>query len=327
MLLTERERIEWIDILKGIGILAVVWGHSGSSIAKYLYWFHMPLFFLISGFLYNHTKAQSTSARSYTLQKAKHLLLPYFFYLTSIALMQITATLISTHHLQMKVSFLTLLLGGRGLSGIYGVFWFITTLFAVQITYFFLDKTKTPVRITFILSSYLAAHIESHYWPLIYIPWNLDISLYAITFYAIGDLLRRSKLLRKSYFNAWFTLLPIVIIFAFIVLYSKGILAFHLDLKSHEYNHLLTDFIVPLSIILILITCSMVLQRYRIFSYIFAYIGRASMVIMYLHIFMAFFVAEFLHINPLIFFITGVGLSLLFYEFVSRIKALNFLAN
>ena len=58
---------EEINRLKGIAILLVLLGHSiifmpinlmeitwCSILYKYIYIFHMPLFFIISGFLYNY---------------------------------------------------------------------------------------------------------------------------------------------------------------------------------------------------------------------------------------------------------------------------------
>lgn len=51
------KRLEYIDIVKGIGIFLMVLGHSysednASLIIKWLYSFHMPLFFIVSGVLY-----------------------------------------------------------------------------------------------------------------------------------------------------------------------------------------------------------------------------------------------------------------------------------
>lgn len=55
-------RLDYIDIAKGIGICLVVLGHTtiletggiGKYVHDFVYLFHMPLFFLISGFLYHH---------------------------------------------------------------------------------------------------------------------------------------------------------------------------------------------------------------------------------------------------------------------------------
>lgn len=52
--MTISKRVSWIDIAKGLGIIFVVMGHSDNPVAqKYFFWFHMPLFFIISGYLFN----------------------------------------------------------------------------------------------------------------------------------------------------------------------------------------------------------------------------------------------------------------------------------
>lgn len=43
------ERDIRIDILKGIGILLVVWGHATAILIKEICIFHMPLFFFLAG--------------------------------------------------------------------------------------------------------------------------------------------------------------------------------------------------------------------------------------------------------------------------------------
>ena len=53
------QRIQYIDIAKGIGILLVVIGHcinSLSFLGKWIWSFHMPLFFVISGLCFNPSK-------------------------------------------------------------------------------------------------------------------------------------------------------------------------------------------------------------------------------------------------------------------------------
>lgn len=50
------KRIYWVDTAKGIGILLVIAGHClqqhhGGLIFRTIYSFHMPLFFMIHGFL------------------------------------------------------------------------------------------------------------------------------------------------------------------------------------------------------------------------------------------------------------------------------------
>lgn len=48
-----KERNITLDIMKGIGIILMVIGHSGCPpfLKNFIYTFHMPLFFMISGYL------------------------------------------------------------------------------------------------------------------------------------------------------------------------------------------------------------------------------------------------------------------------------------
>ena len=50
------ERNEIIDIMKGIGIIAVIIGHMWNvpevPYRNFIFSFHMPLFFLIAGYFY-----------------------------------------------------------------------------------------------------------------------------------------------------------------------------------------------------------------------------------------------------------------------------------
>ncbi len=77
-----RDRFEWMLIAKGIGIILVVIGHFNPEISpaywseagKIIYSFHMPLFFILSGFLYSHGKY---SYSDLIKAKAERLLYPF----------------------------------------------------------------------------------------------------------------------------------------------------------------------------------------------------------------------------------------------------------
>ena len=68
-------RIEWIDGLKSLALFLVVWGHflHGGVVKTLIYSFHVPLFFMISGFL----DAMYHKERRL---RFKVLLLPYVFW-------------------------------------------------------------------------------------------------------------------------------------------------------------------------------------------------------------------------------------------------------
>ena len=51
-----KDKREYWDIVKGIGIIAIVLGHSGSAATAFVYLWHVPLFFFITGYLYHEEK-------------------------------------------------------------------------------------------------------------------------------------------------------------------------------------------------------------------------------------------------------------------------------
>lgn len=67
-----KTRIEYIDILKGFGIILVVLGHVtlNSDLYHFIYAFHMPLFFIVSG-MFLHDR------QGFIRKQAKNLLIPY----------------------------------------------------------------------------------------------------------------------------------------------------------------------------------------------------------------------------------------------------------
>ena len=51
------KRLDYMDAVKGIGILLVVMGHNLQGIpalTSWIYSFHMPLFFIVTGYLEAH---------------------------------------------------------------------------------------------------------------------------------------------------------------------------------------------------------------------------------------------------------------------------------
>lgn len=94
-----RKRIEWIDYLKAFACILVVLGHLIQSLQKsgidnnqeitsfinwFIYLFHMPVFFFISGYLYEKRKKEFSwsNYKKFEVKKIINLAIPYFtFYL------------------------------------------------------------------------------------------------------------------------------------------------------------------------------------------------------------------------------------------------------
>ena len=69
-------RLSYMDIAKGFGILCVIAGHMGNeAINRFVFSFHMPLFFIISGYFLS----QKHTPKEVLFKRCKKLLPPYIF--------------------------------------------------------------------------------------------------------------------------------------------------------------------------------------------------------------------------------------------------------
>ena len=77
-MLNQQPRMDWLDCVKAIGMILVYIGHCHiPGVNKYIYLFHMPLFFIISGYLWNIEKNKSMNFKTFFQKKFKSYIIPY----------------------------------------------------------------------------------------------------------------------------------------------------------------------------------------------------------------------------------------------------------
>ena len=77
----KKRRIQWIDVSKGILAICVIVGHSKyvpSKIIDFIFSFHIPSFFILSGFL--SVYSEEKNIYNFFLKKVKRILVPYLFF-------------------------------------------------------------------------------------------------------------------------------------------------------------------------------------------------------------------------------------------------------
>lgn len=77
----QEKRLDYIDIAKGLGMLAIIWGHimEVGTTNIFVYAFHIPLFFFISGAVFQKDKYKSF--KDFAKRRIKTLVIPYFIFL------------------------------------------------------------------------------------------------------------------------------------------------------------------------------------------------------------------------------------------------------
>lgn len=97
-----KERLQYLDIAKGMAIICVIIGHMRiKPINQFVYTFHMPLFIFISGYTLS-----LADTKVFLKKKSKALLIPYAFTCAATLLVEIVVNLISVIHAREGISVL-----------------------------------------------------------------------------------------------------------------------------------------------------------------------------------------------------------------------------
>lgn len=171
------ERIQWIDALKGFGILCVTFGHLAPwyPLETHIYSFHMCLFFFISGYLFRREESLS----SFIAKKFTNILIPFLAWdllasLVAIALGKGIKETVSKFFV----------INGRLCWN--APIWFLLILFIAESLYKVIAKYGKSKR-----TSYTALIISAVLWILVgAYPYSLKLNLVplALFFYALGDI-------------------------------------------------------------------------------------------------------------------------------------------
>lgn len=128
-----------IDIMRAIGIILVVLGHSHCPGTYYIYLFHMALFFIISGYCYKTIHTDNAKGLGiYILKKLKRFYLPFVIFN---AILVIIDHFVFNRGLSVK-DFIILFVNSLGMnqgSTLSGAFWFFKIMLLLLITYGVID--------------------------------------------------------------------------------------------------------------------------------------------------------------------------------------------
>ena len=202
------QRISWVDNAKALGIIAVFYGHIAEGIFftspipaaglqyKLIYSFHMPLFFLLSGYLMKETQRRKFSL--FMKNKFMTRIVPFFFFNILIMPCYFINAKISHQSIDVRIFLqgsLDLLAGWPAYNLLT---WFLTCLFSVEVInyllYPVLRRSRTVLCMAMVLfyimgwSFSYRADILNQY---ISIPdyWYIHEALVAYSFYLFGNLI------------------------------------------------------------------------------------------------------------------------------------------
>lgn len=189
------KRLDYNDLAKSLGMLTIIWGHVrlGDWSNAFVYAWHIPLFFFLSGMVFN--KERYVDFKSFFFKKVKSLLIPYAIF--SVLTWIVWAAFSFITHAQVESYWMplvqTLIAQGSGGFLIHNVpLWFVSCLFVMEIMYYFIADLRKGWNITITILLAAISYCLINYWDgwdITLLPWSLEVACLGLPIYALGHLI------------------------------------------------------------------------------------------------------------------------------------------
>jgi len=245
-------RKRYIDILKGIGVLLVIIGHLvdyNSPLKIWIYSFHMPLFFFISGFLY---KKNNKNLKLFIKKKFKSLLIPYFIFniisliFNPLYISNIDEVINGIFYIKSSVPWNSSL-------------WFLPILFITNLLYYFIDHLSEKYKFISVLIILLTGIFLCY--NNINLFFGLHIVPFSLIFFYIGYLFNKFDIINrvsKLEFNTY------IFLFCIIMNVYLSLENGRVNMSTNLYNNYLIFIITALLGIFSFIYISIIIKKDKI---------------------------------------------------------------
>lgn len=320
MLDRNKYRVEQLDILKALGIVCMVSGHAYAPFTKFVYLFHMAIFFIASGFFYKDKNSQDIqSVFKAFWKKVKRLYIPLFIWNTIYTLLHnlfihinvytdnpqllnyVSGKWICITEYYSKYDIIMRIIEGTIFSSseqMFGTEWFLRVLFMTSIFYLIFDYIikhlfkQRHVLIQFIIATILLIFGFSCYKIFNNSFYGIAQTCSFYCLYFLGYILQRYK---DKYSNwNWKQYIPALFVSFLILLLLNGIGS--IELGQNRYENPVFLLLASSSGWLLLYSLSYFIKKYIYLKKIMIEIGKHTLAIMILH-FLSFKIVELFIVN------------------------------
>lgn len=304
-ILIKKVRDPIIDILKGVGIILMVAGHCGFPFTRFIYLFHMAIFFMASGYCWN-TKNSKTikSVIAFCKRKLASLWFPYVIwtsifsllhnwfirvnvYTDNVLLLTETGGALTQYWTWKEVAInivKSFLLSGGTQMG--GAMWFIAILMKISILYCILDYfmgclTKSELAKFFVQSIvsilFLFIGCFFHKRNIAFLSMDKVLSYYVL--FHLGFVIKHFLSTLTTGKNGFHVLIGIISFFLLLIFNRIGFIA----LDKTSYENPLFFLIVSVSGWFFIYELSYFLGKTEIIKRLFVAFGQNTLAIVILH--------------------------------------------
>lgn len=193
---TQKKRVPYIDIAKGIAIISIILSHlNNSQIIRVVFTFHVPIFYFITGYFINN----NLQIKEFVKKKARTLLVPYACTCLVIILLYILKSEILEGSVSRQgvITWIYAAIYGAGDSYSHpfyikaiGAIWFLWAAFWGEIFLYRLLSVNKEMRIAIVVLLFIAGYYSRR---LFWFPLSIQAGCCATMFMYIGYLIRGAK--------------------------------------------------------------------------------------------------------------------------------------
>lgn len=280
-----KKRLEWIDMCRGIVMILVVLGHTltyNSNLRFIIFTFHMPVLFVISGYVFKPRNLQSSVPKY-----AKRLLVPMYLAGAALLIYRVIRMCIENQTFTdisywIKRTITAVLFASgvdmpKGFPGVhtFGMLWFLAAMFWAMILMVIIFNRihKDIIRALVCLLGTLAGMVISYY---IWLPMNFDIALIVLTYLYIGHFMKKMDLEKLK------IMLPVIIVcvIIWVVNYVNG---GKIELAQRKFTIPVLSYLASIAGSAIVMYLSKIVYRKNRMTDILSFIGRNSMTVLVIH--------------------------------------------
>lgn len=280
------KRILWIDYAKSICIYLVLLGHAHASqpVTDFIYTFHMPLFFFLSGCLFSFEK--HPNFKEFAIKRFKGLMVPYLWINLITYLFWLFAGRNFGEDATISTTWYSPIIGillGYSKQMIHNTpMWFFICLYFLEIFYYLLfkplQKKSKSIKISVLIVIAVIGYTNYAYNPYT-LPFCLGTAIVGMVFYGIGNLIVHNIQITKI------KLLHIILVFL-----TMGIVIFiahengYIIMATNNYNNYILFFIGSFAGICMINLSSNFLSLKPVFQNIIIYISKNTLIINSFHL-------------------------------------------
>lgn len=285
------KRDSTIDIAKGFGIIFVIIGHMNhffgyeEIVPTLIYSFHMPLFIILSGYVFNYHP--EISSREYVYKRFLQIIKPYFIFAV--------ITYLYDGILSGKLP---------DSNGIYGIFigngidnhlnfnialWFLPMLFLCNIIFYFTIRFSQFIpqkRISWfalVISSILLTIVGYIILQKIRLPWGMETALFSQFFMLLGYILKifiRKYENDSKYKKIFICLFPVIFLLWWFGAKFNG----RVDMNAGTYGNVFMFFCTAICGSYLILQISYFINKVYAVKVLLSMLGKNSLYIMAFHL-------------------------------------------